>query len=69
MASAKDADVIIEDLKQLVTKLADIERTRLVQERKFLESIKKSSYGSSTPTKDQQTVKAIEDVKKFLGVV
>lgn len=69
MALVKDADVIIADLKTTITKLAHIERTRLVQERKFLESIKSSSYGSSAATKDEQTTKALEDVKKFLGVV
>lgn len=69
MALVKDADVIMADLEKTVVKLAALERTRLVQERKFLESVKSSSYGSSAATKDEQVTKALEDVKKFVGVV
>jgi len=69
MPLVKDASQLVSELETLVSKLAANERTRLVQERKFLESVKASSYGSSAATKDTQTTKALEEVKKFIGVV
>ena len=68
MPLIKNASQIASELEVIITKLAANERARLVQERKFLESVKASSYGASTATKNAQADKALEDIKKFIGV-